>query len=67
MTSGPGPAPAAPLGEVIISVDAMGGDRERVLAAGMDDYVSKPVNPDTLNTVVNRWLGAESAAQAVQA
>ena len=27
MTSGPGPAPAAPLGEVIISVDAMGGDR----------------------------------------
>jgi signal transduction histidine kinase/DNA-binding response OmpR family regulator/HAMP domain-containing protein len=41
---------------VAMTADAMGGDRERVLAAGMDDYVSKPINPDTLNTVVNRWL-----------
>ncbi len=41
---------------VAMTADAMGGDRERVLAAGMDDYVSKPIHPDTLNEVVTRWL-----------
>jgi CheY-like chemotaxis protein len=46
---------------VAMTADAMGGDRERVLAAGMDDYVSKPIHPDTLGEVVGRWLGAVSA------
>ena len=34
------------------------GDRERCLAAGMDDYVPKPVHPDDLVIALNRWLPA---------
>ncbi|WP_414690790.1 hypothetical protein [Nocardioides sp.] len=30
-------------------------DRDRCLTAGMDDYISKPVNPNTLETVLGRW------------
>ena len=34
----------------------MQGDRELCLAAGMDDYVSKPIQPAELVRVLERWL-----------
>ena len=33
------------------------GDRERCLAAGMDDYIAKPIRRDTVSTSLSRWLG----------
>jgi len=42
---------------VAMTANAMQGDRERCLAAGMDDYVAKPVRPKDLQTILETWLG----------
>jgi two-component system sensor histidine kinase/response regulator len=39
---------------VAMTANAMEGDRERCLAAGMDDYVSKPMNASQLDTIIQR-------------
>jgi PAS domain S-box-containing protein len=47
-----------------LTARAMKGDRERCLAAGMDDYVAKPFYPEDLGAVLARWLGASAPAPA---
>jgi PAS domain S-box-containing protein len=46
---------------IAMTASAMEGDRERFLEAGMDDYISKPLRPDELDAVLERWLGGAPA------
>lgn len=43
---------------IAMTANAMQGDKEDCLAAGMDDYITKPFNPKDLSAMVERWSKA---------
>ncbi len=50
---------------IAVTANAMPGDRERCLQAGMNDYLAKPFYPEAFAAMVQRWMpGPESAPSA---
>ncbi|HEY6758396.1 MAG TPA: response regulator [Baekduia sp.] len=48
---------------VAMTAHAMAGDREKCLAAGMDDYVAKPLRPAEVDAMLARWLPDAGGAE----
>lgn len=46
---------------IAMTAAAVEGERERCLESGMDDFLTKPVNPAALGAMVAQWIGDEKA------
>jgi signal transduction histidine kinase/DNA-binding response OmpR family regulator/HPt (histidine-containing phosphotransfer) domain-containing protein len=52
---------------IAMTANAMAGDREKSLEAGMNDHLAKPIDPDKLFDALLRWIPARPAAPNVAA
>ncbi|WP_051303608.1 response regulator [Psychromonas aquimarina] len=47
---------------IAMTANAMTGDRERCMAAGMNDYIAKPINPQLLYAKLAKWIQADQVS-----
>ncbi len=60
-------APGQHVPIIALTAHAMQGDRQRCLDAGMDDYISKPLQPDELLATLKRWTAEAEEAPGAKA
>jgi polar amino acid transport system substrate-binding protein len=51
---------------VAITANAIAGSKEECLTKGMDDYLSKPIDLESVRAMVNRWLGIATKASSLE-
>ncbi|MGI9204621.1 MAG: two-component regulator propeller domain-containing protein [Woeseiaceae bacterium] len=51
---------------IALTANAVDGDRERCIAAGMQDYLSKPVTVEKLHGTLSKWLPADGDSLSVE-
>jgi len=47
---------------IALTANALKGDRDRFLAAGMDDYISKPIKKKIFTDVISKYLSPQLSA-----
>lgn len=56
-------APVSQIPIIAVTANVMEGQRDKCLAAGMNDYLPKPINKDVLRKAVDKWIPPLDVAQ----